>query len=519
MPANIKTEPGSPERGLPPPAPAGGRSTRRPRDMDEDYDDDGEIEVIGGDTPQNTGGKRNKGTSSSKKKGQGSGGKKAGDKEWNYTYMPASTDQRKRNGRVEGRNLITWNRPRMAEKLLLHIMYECSRHRVEIPWDSVAHRLHPGSTGGAIVQHLNRLRANLIAEGHMVPPICQKPGSRVSVDPHIRGYIRKFPDSDDTATTRPVRFEEPIEDRRFNLPDAWDTFKGASIRYDAPSPGKSAPAAPVAAPSPPAPKSTPSKKGRGGKRTNNDRGFKREASPDPDSLDSDEEYAPAPKAARKQARRSTRASKQTYMNDDDVSEAEKEELPKKIPRKRLQKDVHEGAGASNNRVSHNGYIEIDDDNMQNYEANERRKGPIQSDFMGHSYAVRQNDATHSPHGYLNIPSNAGHGGGTFNLQDNNLATPMFDEQFATPLNHPTRPMSMPYGLHHNSHNPMLGEGSFVSDNHEMDTRSFSVQPRAINREGSRPTGPPEDAPNLLAGAGPGPNDSERADMLLSQGGF
>jgi len=113
----------------------------------------------------------------------------------------------------------------MAEKLLMHIQYECSRYKIDLPWDSIAHRLHPGSSGGAILQHMNRLRGTLVAEGHLVPPICQKPGSRVVVDPKIRGYVRKFTEGPDTVTTRPVLFTEPMDDRKFNLPDAYDNVK------------------------------------------------------------------------------------------------------------------------------------------------------------------------------------------------------------------------------------------------------------------------------------------------------
>lgn len=110
----------------------------------------------------------------------------------------------------------------MAEKLLLHMQYECSRYKIDLPWDSIAHRLHPGSSGGAIIQHLNRLRNMLVAEGHLVPPICQKPGSKVFVDPKIRGYVRKDIEGPDTASTRAVPFTEEMDDRKFNLPDAYD---------------------------------------------------------------------------------------------------------------------------------------------------------------------------------------------------------------------------------------------------------------------------------------------------------
>lgn len=112
----------------------------------------------------------------------------------------------------------------MAEKLLLHLQYECSRYKIDLPWESAAHRLHPGSSGGALLQHMNRLRNMLVAEGHLVPPICQKPGSKVQVDPKIRGYVRRHESGPDTATTRPVLFSEPLDDRRFNLPDAYDDY-------------------------------------------------------------------------------------------------------------------------------------------------------------------------------------------------------------------------------------------------------------------------------------------------------
>jgi len=45
------------------------------------------------------------------------GKKPATEKEWNYTHMPPDPDQRKKNGRVEGRNLITWNRKTLANCL------------------------------------------------------------------------------------------------------------------------------------------------------------------------------------------------------------------------------------------------------------------------------------------------------------------------------------------------------------------------------------------------------------------
>lgn len=106
----------------------------------------------------------------------------------------------------------------MAEKLLLHIQYECSRHKIALPWDAIAHRLHPGSSGQAVCQHINRLRRELVAEGHLVPPLPQKSGS--FADPEIRGFTRKDVEGNDLETTRAVTFDERVDDPRFSLPDA-----------------------------------------------------------------------------------------------------------------------------------------------------------------------------------------------------------------------------------------------------------------------------------------------------------
>ncbi|KAL6832430.1 hypothetical protein V8C40DRAFT_284267 [Trichoderma camerunense] len=140
-----------------------------------------------------------------------------------YTHNLPTGEQKKGNGRVTGRSLIMWNRPRMTEKLLLHIHYECVRHKVNIPWDAISHRLRPGSSGQAILQHVNRLRKELIAEGHMVPPPAHKTSPSTPYDPTVRGYVRD-PTSDDKHATRSVGFDEKLDDAKINLPDAFDAM-------------------------------------------------------------------------------------------------------------------------------------------------------------------------------------------------------------------------------------------------------------------------------------------------------
>ncbi|KAI9903287.1 hypothetical protein N3K66_002639 [Trichothecium roseum] len=110
----------------------------------------------------------------------------------------------------------------MTEKLLLHIVYECQRHRVALPWNAIAHRFHPGSSGTAVNQHIQRLRKDLIAEGHLVPPPTGKSANEKAFDNELRGYIRADLESHDRETVRPVLFDEVMDDRKFNLPDAFD---------------------------------------------------------------------------------------------------------------------------------------------------------------------------------------------------------------------------------------------------------------------------------------------------------
>ncbi|TEY58843.1 hypothetical protein BOTCAL_0198g00100 [Botryotinia calthae] len=117
------------------------------------------------------------------------------------------------NGRVEGRQLVPWHRPRMMEKLILNMVYEFRRSEITLPWDKVAHRQRPGSSGAAAMQHINKLREILITEGHLVPPPF---GKKNAFDPNIRGYIRDM-NSEDPKATRPVTWDEEIEDLKESL--------------------------------------------------------------------------------------------------------------------------------------------------------------------------------------------------------------------------------------------------------------------------------------------------------------
>lgn len=109
----------------------------------------------------------------------------------------------------------------MAEKLLLCIQYECALRGVTLPWDAIAHRLQPGSTESAIMQHLSRLRPTLLAEGHLIPPAPSRPGSVSAEEVVYRGFIRDDENGDQEDSRgvryRKARFTEAIEHRKTNL--------------------------------------------------------------------------------------------------------------------------------------------------------------------------------------------------------------------------------------------------------------------------------------------------------------
>lgn len=206
----------------------------------------------------------------------------------------------------------------MSDKLALHVQYELARHKIEVPWDAIAHRLHPGSSGSAILQYLNRLRGTLTAEGHLIPPNLPKPGSRQPTDPTIRGYVRKDIDGPDAVTTRPVPFSEPMEDRKFNLPDAFDH----SQLMEAPSPRKQRKA------------NGGFKIGRGRKQAEI-----KQDSPDPADLDGDADYNPKGKISGGRQRRSRATGTKSYAEDRSESADELEHMAV---------EVNEGEAAAEN---------------------------------------------------------------------------------------------------------------------------------------------------------------------------
>ncbi|TAQ86148.1 hypothetical protein B7494_g5526 [Chlorociboria aeruginascens] len=130
-----------------------------------------------------------------------------------YIMQKAKVDYHP-NGRRKGRKLVLWHRARMIEKLVLHIVYECNRLNVVLPWNDIVSRLSPGSSGQSALQMLNKLRDVMVVEGHLVPPLMGKKGH--GDDQGVRGYIRDL-DGPAPTTVRVVDWNEEVEDLKESL--------------------------------------------------------------------------------------------------------------------------------------------------------------------------------------------------------------------------------------------------------------------------------------------------------------
>jgi len=211
----------------------------------------------------------------------------------------------------------------MADKLLLNIFYECSRFKIDLPWDNIAHRFHPGSSGSAIVQHLNRLRNYCLLEGHLVPPeLTTKGGKPITIDPTMRGTIRWFKDDSTDVHTRSVPFTEETQDLKFMVAGAYDNVKMVEAIENMDASETGLPVLKSESPTPTASfKVKAGAKKVGSKKAGKASLKEHSPSPDPAELASDDDYNPGTKkATTSAARRSRRAKTRVVASTDEEDE-------------------------------------------------------------------------------------------------------------------------------------------------------------------------------------------------------
>ncbi|KAK4691819.1 hypothetical protein P7C71_g5267, partial [Lecanoromycetidae sp. Uapishka_2] len=75
----------------------------------------------------------------------------------------------------EKRHLVRWNDD-LDKKLLLTVQYECNARHIVLPFDAIGKTMGDGITGGAVIQHLAKLRTRMIADKKSVPPPLRRGG-------------------------------------------------------------------------------------------------------------------------------------------------------------------------------------------------------------------------------------------------------------------------------------------------------------------------------------------------------
>ena len=86
----------------------------------------------------------------------------------------------------------------MDTKLLLAIQYQCNLAGLAVPYTEIGKIMGEGITGGAVIQHLAKLRLRLIALGHSVPPPLRRGGgsARVSTSASTGSKAKAVPAND-----------------------------------------------------------------------------------------------------------------------------------------------------------------------------------------------------------------------------------------------------------------------------------------------------------------------------------
>ena len=69
-----------------------------------------------------------------------------------------------------------FNADGLDKKLLLSFQSACNEKGVALPWEKIAEHLDVGATGGAIIQHLSKMRQKMSRAGEPIPPALKRGG-------------------------------------------------------------------------------------------------------------------------------------------------------------------------------------------------------------------------------------------------------------------------------------------------------------------------------------------------------
>ncbi|KAL2041769.1 hypothetical protein N7G274_005553 [Stereocaulon virgatum] len=85
------------------------------------------------------------------------------------------TMAKQRAPRPEKRHLVRWS-DELDKKLLLAIQSKCNQRHILLPWDAIGKLMGEHISGGAVIQHLAKLRTRMVSQGLDVPPPLRRGG-------------------------------------------------------------------------------------------------------------------------------------------------------------------------------------------------------------------------------------------------------------------------------------------------------------------------------------------------------
>ncbi|KAF6232258.1 hypothetical protein HO173_009641 [Letharia columbiana] len=121
---------------------------------------------------------------------------------------------RQHAARPEKRHLVRWN-DEMDKKLLLAMQYQCNLAGLAVPWTGIGSIMGEGITGGAVIQHLAKLRIRMVTQGLSVPPPLRRgggssristsasSGSKAKATPTKNGNAQPIPNSTKSTPAKP----------------------------------------------------------------------------------------------------------------------------------------------------------------------------------------------------------------------------------------------------------------------------------------------------------------------------
>lgn len=124
----------------------------------------------------------------------------------------------------------------MDKKLLLTIQQECNKQNIVLPWTEIGETIGDKITGGAVVQHLAKLRIRMVNQGLPVPPPLKRGGGiKISTGPSLSGRATKASGLATARETTIKKSGKPVPKKRVLANTASDESDDEGVDIDSDS--------------------------------------------------------------------------------------------------------------------------------------------------------------------------------------------------------------------------------------------------------------------------------------------